>query len=328
MRVTVVGAGIVGLAAAYTLVGRGVGVRCLDVGEPMGARSAGDTRIFRVAHGTPELVAEARRASELWDDWSMTAGRTLVGGERAKVSGPRVPAWAAAMSAAGAIHRVVDGVLHDPAGGVLDLVATREFLTAAVRPERLEVTAIDPDGTVHTADGGADHPDAVVVAAGAGTPALVAPLGVDVPAELEHHARFTFAGPADQPCHLDARADGDLASTDQHRTRVGHWAVGGHLPDTDTAWELGADEVARRSREAVVDHVRRLLPHLDPTPVDELRCTPMRGLGDGVHRARAGAVHVVWGDNLAKLAPRIGEVVAADVVGDTPVGGGAADHAP
>lgn len=328
MRVVVVGAGIVGLATAYQLIGAGATVRCLDAGEPMGARSAGDTRIFRVAHGDRALVAEARRASELWDDWSMTAGRTLVGGERAKVSGPRVPAWSAAMTAAGAIHRVVDGVLHDPAGGVLDLVAVGAFLTGAVTPERARVDAIDPDGAVHLDDGGTERPDAVVVAAGAGTPALAAPLGVDVPDGLEHHARFTFAGPADQPCHLDARADGDLASTYQHRTRAGHWAVGGHLPDADTAWALGADEVARRSRAAVVDHVRRHLPHLDPTPVDELRCTPMRGAGDGVHRARAGVVHVVWGDNLAKLAPRIGELVAADVVGDTPVARGAGDHAP
>jgi sarcosine oxidase len=142
-----------------------------------------------------------------------------------------------------------------------------------------------------------------------------------VPAGLEHHTRFTFAGPADRPCHLDGwgdgREDGPLASTYQHRTRAGHWAVGGHLPDADTAWELGADEVARRSRAAVVDHVRRHLPQLDPTPVEELRCTPMRGAGDGVHAARAGAVHAVWGDNLAKLAPRIGEQLTAAVLGVT-----------
>jgi sarcosine oxidase len=328
MRVVVVGAGLVGLAAAYALAETGAQVRCVDAGEPMGGRSVGDTRIFRVAHGEPEFVTEARRASELWDDWSLRAGRTFVGGERGKISGSRVPAWSAAMTAAGAIHRVVDGVLHDPAAGVLDLVAAGAFLTAAVGPERAEVTAVDADGTVRTADGSTTQADAVVVAAGVGTPALVAPLGIAVPAELEHHARFTFAGPADGPCHLDGRPDGALTSTYQHRTRSGHWAIGGHLPDADTAWELGADEVARRSRDAVVDHVRRHLPRLDPDPVEELRCTPTRGLDDGVHRARAGAVHVVWGENLAKLAPRIGEVVAADVVGDTPVAAGGRDHAP
>jgi len=328
MRVTVVGAGIVGLATAYALVEAGATVRCLDAGAPMGGRSAGDTRIFRVAHGDPALVAEARRASEQWDEWSMRARRTLVGAERLVVSGPRVPEWADAMAAAGAVHRVDrQGALHDPAGGVLDLAAAGSFLTAAVTPERATVTGVDADGTVHLDDGATAGADAVVVAAGAGTPALVAPLGVDVPDTLEHHARFTFAGPADAPCHLDARADGPLASTYQHRTRSGHWAIGGHLPDSDTAWELGADEVARRSREAIVDHVRRRLPHLDPTPVEELRCTPGR-LGDGVHRSRVGAVHVVWGDNLAKLAPRIGRLVSTDVVGDTPGAAGGWDHAP
>jgi len=329
VRVTVVGAGIVGLATAYALLGTGATVRCLDTATPMGARSVGDTRIFRVAHGDPALVAEARRASELWDEWSFRAGRTLVGAERLVVSGPRVPDWADAMAAAGAVHRVDrQGDLHDPAGGVLDLRAAGAFLTDAVHPERATVTAVDADGTVHLADADPVGADAVVVAAGAGTSALVAPLGVAVPDELEHHARFTFAGPSDRPCHLDGRADGPLASTYQHRTRAGHWAIGGHLPDDDTAFGLGADEVARRSRDAVVDHVRRHLPHLDPAPVEELRCTPARGLGDGVHRARAGAVHVVWGDNLAKLAPRIGQRVAADVVGDTSGAAGGRDHAP
>ncbi|WP_433787906.1 FAD-dependent oxidoreductase [Actinomycetospora sp. CA-101289] len=231
MRVTVVGAGVVGLATAYSLRAAGADVRCLDTGPPMGARSVGDTRIFRVAHGDPALVAEARRASELWDDWSMRARRTLVGAERLVVTGPRVPAWAEAMSAAGAVHRVDrHGALHDPAGGVLDLVATGAFLIAAVSPERATVTAVDADGTVHLADGDPLAADAVVVTAGAGTPALVAPLGVTVPDVLEHHVRFTFDGPADRPCHLDGRADGPLASTYQHRTRSGHWAIGATSP--------------------------------------------------------------------------------------------------
>lgn len=326
----VVGAGVVGLAVAASLRDAGVDVRCLDGGDPMGARSTGGTRVFRLAHGDPSLVDAARRARRLWADWSARAGRVLVGDEGTVVSGPRVAPWAAAMAEAGAEHTVRDRaagplpgplagpVLDDPGGGVLDLAATGAFLAAAVRPERRRVLAVDRDGGV-THDGGTDRADAVVVAAGAGTPALVGPLGVAVPDGLEHHARFAFRPRADlagAPCHLDGTPRGALASTYQHRTREGLWAVGGHLPDADTEHALGAEEVARRSRAAVVAHVAEHLPGVDPDPVEELRCEPARGLGDGVHRGRAGAVHVVWGDNLAKLAPWLGRTLADDVLAD------------
>ncbi len=47
-----------------------------------------------------------------------------------------------------------------------------------------------------------------------------------------------------------------------------------------------------------------------------------------MHTARAGAVHVVWGENLAKLAPWLGARIAAAVVGDTPVPPGSTGDAP
>lgn len=329
---TVVGAGIVGLATAAVLADAGVDVHCLDLGEPMGARSAGGTRVFRLAHGDAGLVEAAGRARTDWDAWSARAGRTLVGDEGTVVSGPRAPAWAAAMAEAGAAHEltgtgsrdlpgpVAGPVLRDPGGGVLDLRATAAFLTGIVRPERRRVLSLGADGTL-TCEDSTERADAVVVAAGAGTAELVAPLGVELPGTLEHHARFAFRPRRDlgaAPCHLDGTGSPDgtgvLASTYQHLTCDGLWAVGGHLPDTDTEYALGADEVARRSRAAVVAHVAEHLPALDPEPVEELRCVPHRGLGDGVHRARAGAVHVVWGDNLAKLAPWIGRTLAEGVL--------------
>jgi sarcosine oxidase len=47
MRVAVIGAGVVGLSTSLALLRQGVDVVCYEAGEPMGERSAGDTRIFR-----------------------------------------------------------------------------------------------------------------------------------------------------------------------------------------------------------------------------------------------------------------------------------------
>ncbi|MEJ2870111.1 FAD-binding oxidoreductase [Actinomycetospora sp. OC33-EN08] len=316
MRVTVVGAGIVGLATADALVRRGHDVLVLEAHRPMGARSAGASRIFRLAHGDPELVAAAVEARGLWDAWSERAGRPLVGDEGAIVSGPRVDDWAAAMAAAGAAHEVgappsgtlgrTDGsVLHDPAGGALDLAGAGRLLQEALRDHLRPGRVVDLDEL---------EADAIVLTAGAGTAELAAQVGVTVPDELCHHVRFAFrfrtARSSVPPAHIDD-------ATYQHRTPEGHWAIGGHLPDAVTTTAANTlDEVRHRSREALTAHVADRLPELEPDPVDEVTCTPTAGEGDGVRTARVGNVHALWGGNLAKFAPLLGERLAEAVAGD------------
>jgi hypothetical protein len=254
------------------------------------------------------------------------------------------------MAAAGVEHRVGEAprslpgpvtgpVLLDPGGGVLDLAGTGAMLLGVCAPLPARAVAVDPDGTVPLApDVGGSGPmrasrtrpgpgpvpdvlraDAVVVAAGAGTPALLRPLGVDVPDRLVHHVRFSFRLRSERPpppCHLDGAGDGVLASTYQHRTEQGLWAVGGHLPDDECALERGVEPITERWRAVVPAYAAAHLPGVDPHPVDELPCTPTAGLGDGVHTTRVGAVVGVWGENLAKLAPLVADRLADAVFSD------------
>jgi sarcosine oxidase len=68
-------AGVVGLATTVAVLRRGVDVTCFErTGAPMTERSAGSSRIFRLAHGTPELVQVAQAARAGYDRWSADAG--------------------------------------------------------------------------------------------------------------------------------------------------------------------------------------------------------------------------------------------------------------
>jgi sarcosine oxidase len=167
--------------------------------------------------------------------------------------------------------------------------------------------------------GGATHAfDAVVLAAGAGTPALAAGVGLDVPSALEHHARFTFPladGPP-RPAWIDAPPAG--LPTYQHRGGPGRWSVGGTLDAAAVAWEVGPDAATSASREVVLQYARERLT-VTPEVVETLYCTPAPDTGDGILFGRSGPVLAVWGENLMKFAPVLGEALAAAAVdGSTP----------
>src|SRR4051794_8942164 len=107
-RVAVVGAGVVGLAAAAELRWAGVDVRLYEKAVPGQAQSQGMTRIFRRAHGGPRLVEQAVETERLWRGWEQRFGRRLVGDEGLIAVGEEiVPAWDRAMQEAGASHRLL-----------------------------------------------------------------------------------------------------------------------------------------------------------------------------------------------------------------------------
>jgi sarcosine oxidase len=325
MRVAVVGAGVVGLSATATLLERGADVVCFErSGAPMQERSAGSSRIFRLAHRDPELVRLAVDARAGFDRWAERSGRPMLVPSGCVVSGPDVPAWAGAMRAAGApfetpdtadllrlpARRAPEEALLDPSGGVVDVDALRAHLTGITRRAlRLEpVEALDASASVWTPSGPARF-DAVVLAAGAGTPPLAAQVGIAVPGELEHHVRFTFPVDAAVPWRswIDAPAAG--LGTYQHASGPGRWAVGAHLDPAATAWEVGRDAATTAARAAVLQYARECLT-VEPRIVETLYCTPTPGLGDGFHVQRRGQVVAVHGENLLKFAPVLGATLA------------------
>src|SRR4051812_69175 len=104
VRVAVVGAGVIGLATAAALLDRGVDVLCFERLAPMAERSAGDSRIFRLAHRDPQLVDLAARSRHLFTGWEGQADEQLIDPVGTVVSGDGAHLWAAAMAAAGAVH--------------------------------------------------------------------------------------------------------------------------------------------------------------------------------------------------------------------------------
>ncbi|MGH3869669.1 MAG: FAD-dependent oxidoreductase [Pseudonocardiaceae bacterium] len=338
MRVAVVGAGVVGLSTTARLLERGVDAVCYErSGVVMSERSAGSSRIFRLAHPTPELVRLAQSARVGFREWEKTTGTPMVSTSGCVISGDNAPRWAAAMKEAAAPHELVDGAserlrlpareppseaLLDPSGGVIDVDAVRAHLGAltlgAVVHEPVYALEADSIGASVWSPTGKARFDVVVVAAGAGTSPLATQVGIYTPTALTHHVRFSF--PLDRSevwqCWIDTPTAG--LGTYQHQSGPGVWSVGGHLDLAATAWEVGRDAATTASRETVLRYVREHL-EIEPRIVDSLYCATTPDLGDGFEVRRNGPILAIYGENLFKFAPLLGDVLAtACANGSTP----------
>ncbi len=91
-----------------------------------------------------------------------------------------------------------DRAIWDPLAGSLRIRRTLRALAARVTVRRATVTAVGDDGVI--ADGERIAADAVLVCAGLGTQALVAPLGLDFALTVTPHVRVTYAAGAPAAC--------------------------------------------------------------------------------------------------------------------------------
>jgi sarcosine oxidase len=309
--VAVVGAGIVGLATAYELVGRGATVTVYERGAPGAAQSGGESRIFRHAHDDPRLVAFAHEARGRWRTWEERFGVELMAPVGSVALGSAVERRLALLRDAGVRARLVDAAdalpilaprpdpaMLDEEGGV---IRTRTAVAALVGAlgERLvadEVVEVLPSGEVRAGRAITRH-DRVVVCAGRDTATLAAGVGLELPVRVSTHTRFTY--PVREPALLPCLQDGTAGAYGDPLPGNDRYAIG--LGDTDPT-------------EYVAEH----LPGLDPRPVETRTCwvTELPWGYDGLAVWEAGALRFVAGNNLFKHAPALGHLLAADALDD------------
>ncbi|MET9199821.1 FAD-dependent oxidoreductase [Gordonia sp. NPDC003585] len=361
--VAVIGAGIVGLAAAYELSRQGLSVTVFESGQPGFGQSAGQSRIFRHAHDDPRLVKLAVRARVRWMAWEEELGTELISRDGGIALGPSASRRLAQLVTHPQIDaRAIDAdelahllpmlagyagdAVFDATAGSIHTRAAIEALAqcfADVTVREQVITLRDRRGGVEVrCPTGLFTHGAAVVCAGRGTAALARGVGIDVPIELGAHVRVSF-GIRTPVASLPTLQDGS-----GHFGFTGVYAAA--YPDR-SGYGLGlSDSVAATSDGTIVEpqvlgeladraaeYVGAALPGLDPTPRDVVHCwvTTLPWGDDGIAIDSAESTYVIVGHNMFKHAPALGEALARSVLDGRVVDGfgrgnrlGSAESAP
>jgi sarcosine oxidase len=317
MKVIVVGAGVVGLAAGYELSRAGHRVTVVSADVPGSRQSAGLSRIFRLAHADGPLTDSAARALRLWEEWESVAGETLLDRTGLLLTGdmserePHLRRHGGLEVLSGAFHplaKPAERWLFEQTGAAIRAETTLRFLQTALDPVLAKVAAVDGDGAT-LGDGTRIEAERVLVCAGPETYRLI---GLAAPARMRS-VRFSFAvrAPLEQPAPCWIQRDAAL-SEPFYAVMDGpdHYSIG--LSEAPPAGVPEAVHV-RDAHRRVVDIVTRLFPGLVPVAERVIACeyaiNPCGALEhDGWHAPVHDGVVGLTGPALFKFAPLLGKL--------------------
>lgn len=347
--VVVIGAGLVGLAAAWSLTRRGAEVQVIE-GRRLGhheGSSHGSSRIFRRGYPQPDYVALTGRAQELWSELGDEVGEQLLRrtGGVDHGSGRQLQQLKAAFEQQGVPHELLTAgaaqqrwpglrftteVLFHPEAGLINADQTiRALATAATTrgaglQEQVVVEDVRQGGsTVEVStDEGLVRARRVVIAAGAWVCDL---LPAEIAGRFPEHTvtqQQVFHFPS-----RDAAVDWPVlihragATPDDEIYALPSGSDGGTAPAVKVAEHERGSPTTARTRDFVVDetsrhrmvgYVSRWMPGLVPEVAAEITClyTTTADRDFVLDRVDGVVVASPCSGHGAKFTPLLGELVA------------------
>jgi sarcosine oxidase len=339
----VIGAGLLGLSAAWHLLHRGRAVLVLErarVGHA-GSGSRGLCRIFRLGYDDPRYVEMAKHALPLWRELEADTGAALLTTTGQLTFGPGLDVLSAGLAAAGADFELWSGAdaarqfpsvappgpaVFEPGSGVIHAERGLEMLrlsaAASLHEDVAVVRLVDrgPAISVETTSGSV-RAAVAVCCAGPSTAALLATAGIRLGLRASVEQVAYFAGGSqglELPPVIVER--GEPVVYGLPTPDGGLFKVGRHHSSPPIGMEEADLLPDPRSDRPLAEAVARLLPSYRPEPVASERCFYDNSPDQNFVLDRVGRIVVGAGTSGHgfKFGPLLGEVLADLAEGQAP----------